>query len=128
MIRRMELGSIALKPSRGAAEGQAYAAADGGEIMNVGSGGTYSVNTLAEIIGGPTTSLPKRPGEPDCTFADIDKIQRLLEWSPQVSFEVGVGKVLGVIDEWADAPVWTPEGIADATRAWFEHLDSRARI
>ncbi len=99
-----------------------------GEIMNVGSGGTYSVNTLAEIIGGPTTSLPKRPGEPDCTFANIDKIQRLLEWSPQVSFEDGVGKVLGVIDEWADAPVWTPEGIADATRAWFEHLDSRAGI
>ena len=97
-----------------------------GEIMNVGSGGTYSVNKLAEIIGGPTASLPKRPGEPDCTFANIDKIRGLLGWSPQVSFEDGVSKVLQVIDQWSDAPVWTPESIEDATRAWFKNLDSRA--
>src|SRR5579859_7545404 len=32
------------------------------EIFNVGSGGTYSVNRLAELIGGPTVSIPKRPG------------------------------------------------------------------
>jgi UDP-glucose 4-epimerase len=96
-----------------------------GEIMNVGSGGTYSVNMLADIIGGPTVNIPKRPGEPDSTFADTGKIRQTLGWQPQVSFEDGVARVLEVIEEWADAPVWTPESIAGATKVWFDNLDSR---
>lgn len=47
-----------------------------GEIMNVGSGHTYSVNRLVALIGGESVHIPKRPGEPDCTFADTSKIQR----------------------------------------------------
>ena len=93
-----------------------------GEILNVGSGGTYSVNRLAELIGGPTVHTPKRPGEPDCTFADITKIRRLLGWSPKVSFEAGIQKMLDRISEWSDAPVWTPESIATATKEWFSCL------
>lgn len=93
------------------------------EVFNVGSGNTYSVNTLAQLIGSPTTvHIPKRPGEPDCTFADIAKIRRLLGWSPQVSFEAGVRNMLKRISDWSDAPVWTPESIADATKEWFSYL------
>lgn len=94
-----------------------------GEIMNVGSGGTYAINRLAELIGGPAVYIPKRPGEPDCTFADITKIHRLLGWSPKVSFETGVKEILNRISDWRDAPVWTPETIATATKEWFSYLE-----
>ena len=94
-----------------------------GEIMNVGSGGTYAINRLAELIGGPAVYIPKRPGEPDCTFADITKIRRLLGWSPKVSFETGVKEILNRISDWRDAPVWTPETIATATKEWFSYLE-----
>lgn len=93
-----------------------------GEILNVGSGGTYSVNRLVELLGGPVTYIPKRPGEPDCTFADTAKIVERLGWSPEVSFEDGVARVLANIDYWRDAPLWTPDRIAEATRDWFKYL------
>jgi len=93
-----------------------------GEVMNVGSGSTYSINLLVELLGGDVIHLPKRPGEPDCTFADITKIQRLLGWQPRVSFQKGVQVMLENIDRWREAPVWTPETIAAATREWFEYL------
>jgi len=91
-------------------------------VMNVGSGSTYSVNRLAELLGGPTVHIPKRPGEPDCTFADISKIRRLLKWEPKVSFETGVKTVLENIEYWREAPLWTPEKIAAATAEWFKYL------
>ena len=46
-----------------------------GEVLNVGSGNHYSINRLVELLGGKITYIPKRPGEPDCTFADITKIK-----------------------------------------------------
>lgn len=101
------------------------AAADSGlkdEIMNVGSGGTYSVNRLVELMGGESLRIPKRPGEPDCTFADIAKIKKLLGWRPKVNFEQGVKIMLENIDYWRKAPLWTPEGIENATKEWFEYL------
>lgn len=93
-----------------------------GEVMNVGSGGTYSVNRLVELLGGPVTYIPKRPGEPDCTFADTSKIRNLLNWKPQVSLEQGVAEILKNIDYWRAAPVWTPESIDKATKDWFKYL------
>jgi len=51
-----------------------------GESFNVGAGNPQSVNHLVELLGGETTNIPKRPGEPDCTWADIGKIQRDLGW------------------------------------------------
>ncbi len=93
-----------------------------GEIFNVGSGGTYSVNELVRLLGGEAVQIPKRPGEPDCTFADIQKIRRMLHWEPLVRFEEGVGHVLKNIDYWKEAPVWTPELIEGATKDWFRHL------
>ncbi|MBT3801847.1 MAG: SDR family oxidoreductase [Bacteroidetes bacterium] len=93
-----------------------------GEIMNVGSGNTYSVNRLVELLEGEVTYIPKRPGEPDCTFADIAKIRRLLHWEPKVSLENGVGRMLEVIEYWREAPLWDPASINEATKDWFKYL------
>lgn len=93
-----------------------------GEIFNVGSGNTYSVKRLVELLEGPVVYIPKRPGEPECTFADTAKIQRALGWQPKVSLEEGVRVMLENIDYWREAPVWTPQSIAEATRDWFAYL------
>ena len=90
--------------------------------MNVGSGGAYSINRLVELLGGTAVHIPKRPGEPDCTFADIAKITELTGWQPTVDFETGVGRMLEHIDNWQDAPIWTPDTIAEATEDWFKYL------
>jgi UDP-glucose 4-epimerase len=93
-----------------------------GEAMNVGSGDHYSVNRLAELLGGEVVHIPKRPGEPDCTFADVSKIRQRLGWKAKVSFEEGVGKMLEHIEDWREAPVWDELSIAKATRDWFLYL------
>ena len=93
-----------------------------GEALNVGSGNHYSVNYLASLLGGEKVHIPKRPGEPDCTFADTIKIKQLLNWVPQVSFEQGVQHMLDVIENWRDAPVWDPSSISSATTTWFKYL------
>jgi UDP-glucose 4-epimerase len=93
-----------------------------GEVLNVGSGRTVSVNRLVELLGGPVVYVPKRPGEPDCTLADVTKIERLLGWRARVPLEEGVGHMLANIRAWQEAPLWTPDSIAEATRGWFEHL------
>ena len=93
-----------------------------GKIYNVGSGKSVSVNRLVELLGGEKIHIPKRPGEPDCTFADISAISQDLAWCPKVSIEEGVALVLKDIDYWRNAPVWTPESIASATHDWFKYL------
>lgn len=92
------------------------------DTFNVGSGGTYSVNRLCELLGGEVTYIPKRPGEPDCTFADTTKIEKTLGWKAKVSFEDGVQEILDNIDYWREAPVWTPDTIDVATKDWFRYL------
>lgn len=92
------------------------------EVFNVGSGNTYSVNRLVELLKGPVTYIPKRPGEPDCTFADTTKIQKMLKWKPKVSFEEGVAALLKNINYWKNAPVWAPQSINEATKEWFQFL------
>ncbi len=93
-----------------------------GEVFNLGSGSPQTVNRLVELMGGEVVHVPKRPGEPDCTWADIGKIQRMLGWRAEISFPQGVDAMLGQIEEWRAAPLWTPEKIEAATRTWFEHL------
>ncbi|MFC1754808.1 SDR family oxidoreductase [Thermoproteota archaeon] len=93
-----------------------------GEIINIGAGNPQSVNYLAELIGGNTVNIPKRPGEPDSTHADITKAKELLKWEPKVSFEEGVRIMLENIDYWKDAPLWTPETIEKETKTWFKYL------
>jgi UDP-glucose 4-epimerase len=92
------------------------------EIMNVGSGHTYSINQLVQLLGGEVVYVPKRPGEPDCTYADTAKVRESLGWAPQISFERGVAMMLEHIDYWREAPVWTPKKIAHATKGWFKYL------
>jgi UDP-glucose 4-epimerase len=105
---------------------EAFVAAAGsdltGDVFNVGSGGTYAVNHLVELLGGDVVRVPKRPGEPDCTFAETAKIQRALGWRPKVPFGDGVRVMLSCIDDWREAPVWEPASIAEATREWFTYL------
>jgi len=92
------------------------------EVFNVGSNNSYSVNYLVELIGSEVVHIPKRPGEPDRTFADITKIHQRLGWEAKVSFEEGVNILLENIEYWREAPVWNPETIAEATKDWFEYL------
>jgi UDP-glucose 4-epimerase len=94
------------------------------KIYNVGSGKSVSVNRLVELLEGEKIHIKKRPGEPDCTFADISAISRDLGWRPRVSIEDGVAMVLKEIDYWRSAPVWTPETIETATHDWFKYLES----
>ncbi len=91
-------------------------------VYNVGSGATISINRLVELLGGKKVYIPKRPGEPDCTFADISRIKLELGWKPRVSIEAGVEELLQHIEYWRQAPVWTPDTIADATQDWFRYL------
>jgi UDP-glucose 4-epimerase len=94
-----------------------------GEVYNVGSGRPVSVNELIRLLGSPpTVAIPKRPGEPDCTFADIDKIRTQLGWTPRVTFAEGVAVMRENMHQWRDAPVWTVERIAEATSDWFRCL------
>ncbi|MDC0033714.1 GDP-mannose 4,6-dehydratase [Alphaproteobacteria bacterium] len=93
-----------------------------GEIYNLGAGQPQTVNRLVEILGGEVTYIPERPGEPNCTWADITKIQRELGWAPEVSFEAGVAQMLENIAYWEDAPLWDSESISKATAAWFQYL------
>lgn len=92
------------------------------EVFNVGSGGTYSINYLCKLLGGEIIHIPKRPGEPDCTFADTIKIKEVLGWKAEVSLEQGVKEILKNIDYWKNAPVWTSSTIKEATKDWFKYL------
>ena len=93
-------------------------------IYNLGAGRPQSVNRLVELLGGESVAVPARPGEPDCTWADISRIQRDLGWEPLVSFEEGVATMLSNIGYWRDAPVWDSLSIQDATKNWFGVLSA----
>jgi UDP-glucose 4-epimerase len=93
-----------------------------GEVFNAGAGSPQSVNRLVDLLGGVAIHVPKRPGEPDCTWADIRKIEHAVGWKPKVSFEDGVANMVRNIDYWANAPLWDPASIAAATKTWFQCL------
>lgn len=97
------------------------------EIYNLGAGRPQPVNRLVQLLGGPVIHLPKRPGEPDCTWADISRIKRHLGWKPLVSFEEGVRVMLKNIDSWRRAPIWDKTSIKAATRNWFAFLSKGKR-
>ena len=65
---------------------------------------------------------PKRPGEPNITYANIKKIQKDLKWKPVISFEEGVSKILDNIEYWRNAPLWNKSNIAKETKLWFKYL------
>jgi len=96
-----------------------------GERFNVGAGNPQTINRLVELLGGDVIHVPKRPGEPDCTFADISKIRKVLGWEPKVDFTEGVSRMLADIVHWRDAPLWDQASIAQATRTWFQYLGDK---
>jgi UDP-glucose 4-epimerase len=96
-----------------------------GERFNIGAGRPQSINHLVELIGGDVVYIPKRPGEPDCTFADIGKAKQMLGWRPAVPFEEGVARMMAEIEHWRNAPLWDPDSIANATKTWFTYLSPR---
>lgn len=63
-----------------------------GDVINLGGGRQISVNTVADLIGGPTTHIEPRL-EPHDTLASIKKAKRLLKWEPEVSFEDGIAEL-----------------------------------
>lgn len=91
-------------------------------VYNVGTGSPESINYIAKLIGGSVVHIPKRPGEPIITCADISKIKQHFGWEPKKDIESGVKELLDHLDDYAGAPLWTPEKIASATKEWFMHL------
>lgn len=93
-----------------------------GRVWNLGAGNPQSVNHLVELIGGKVTYIPKRPGEPDVTWADIARITGELGWKPRIQFAEGVQRMMAEIQVWKDAPLWDVDSIAKATKVWFDYL------
>jgi UDP-glucose 4-epimerase len=65
----------------------------GGEVINIGSVKSYSINYLAKLIGGEIKYLSQRSGDVLHTKADITLAKKFLLWQPQTSFEEGLKKV-----------------------------------
>ena len=93
-----------------------------GEVFNIGTGKPQTVNTLAKLIGGKKIRIPDRPGEPMKSCANISKAKRFLNWKPEVTFKIGIKEMLKEINNWKDAPLWTPKKIKAATKTWFNFL------
>jgi UDP-glucose 4-epimerase len=91
-------------------------------ILNIGFGKPHSINYLIKILGGYKIFVPKRPGEPDITHADIKKAKKLIKWIPKINLEEGVDIVLKNINYWKKAPLWSPKKINNATKNWFRYL------
>lgn len=96
-----------------------------GERFNIGAGKPISINQLAEIIGGEKVFIPNRPGEPQVTFANIQKARDLLGWTPTIEFQEGIKEMLAEIDLWRDAPLWDIESIAKSTETWFKFMGEK---
>ena len=93
------------------------------EIINIGSGKPISINNLVKIMNpNKIKYLPKRPGEPNMTFASIKKAKKILGWKPRVSFERGLSVMLDDLKSWKKAPLWTTSKIKIATKEWFKFV------
>jgi len=64
-----------------------------GEIINIGSGESYSVLELAKIIGGKYKHIPERKSECKETLADIRKAKKLLNWKPKIKLKNWIEKL-----------------------------------
>lgn len=66
----------------------------GGEVINISSSQSQSVNYIADLIGGKKKYMPIRKGDVFHTKADISLAKKLLGWQPKVSFEAGLEKTI----------------------------------
>jgi len=92
------------------------------EIYNLGAGNPQTILRLINILKGKYVKIPKRPGEPECTWADISKIKKDIKWRPKINFSKGVNFMLKDLHKWNDAPLWSPKKINKATKTWFKYL------
>jgi UDP-glucose 4-epimerase len=92
------------------------------EILNVGFGIPKSVNELVKFIGGKKIFIPKRPGEPNITHANIMKIKSKLKWEPKITLKEGINDVLKNISYWKNSTLWDAGKIKKATKNWFKYL------
>ena len=92
------------------------------EVFNIGSGETVSINKIVKLLGGNKVFIKKRPGEPDCTFANISKVKKLIKWKPKIKIEKGIEYLIKDINYWKKAPIWTPKKINKATKLWFKYI------
>jgi UDP-glucose 4-epimerase len=93
-----------------------------GKIYNVGSDNPQSINKLVRLLDGKKINIKKRPGEPNCTWANIKKIKKEIGWKPQISLEEGVKIMVKNISYWRNAPLWNKKSISKATKYWFKYL------
>tara|TARA_B100000989_G_scaffold298943_1_gene291244 strand:+ start:2750 stop:3739 length:990 start_codon:yes stop_codon:yes gene_type:complete len=93
------------------------------EIINVGCGKPISINNLVKLIRpNKIKYIPKRPGEPDMTFASVKKANKILGWKPKISFKKGLNLMLKDLKTWKKAPLWTTAKIKIATKEWFKFV------
>jgi len=55
-----------------------------GQVFNIGSGINYSVQEIADAISDNQTYIPKRDGEMETTWSNIEKATEILGWKPEV--------------------------------------------
>ena len=55
-----------------------------GQVFNIGSGINYSVQEIADAISDNQTYIPKRDGEMETTWSNIEKASEILGWKPEV--------------------------------------------
>jgi UDP-glucose 4-epimerase len=65
-----------------------------GEIINISSGKSYSINYIAKLIGGKKVYLSARKGEIKHALGDNSLAKKLLGWKPTISLEEGIEKLL----------------------------------
>lgn len=65
-------------------------------VFNIGTGENYSINQIAEIVGGEAVHIPPRPAEARVTLADTTKANTILGWKPQINLRQG----LQIIDQY----------------------------
>jgi UDP-glucose 4-epimerase len=90
--------------------------------INIGSGKPITINYIANKISNKKIFIPKRPGEPNITHANIFKARSVLNWKPKIKISKGIELMLRNIDFWKNAKVWTPFSIKKTTKSWFKYL------
>jgi len=91
-------------------------------ILNIGSAKPKSINYLLSLIKGKKIYVPKRPGEPDITFANIKLAKKELNWKPLIDLKKGMNIIIANINYWKSSPLWNTKKIYKATKIWFKYL------
>ncbi len=66
-----------------------------GEVINIGAGKNYSMNQIAQFIGGASMHIAPRV-EPKHTLADNSKAKKLLGWTPQENLEEAIKELINL--------------------------------